>query len=64
MKSDFLKAFSLNGLDIKSIDRIFSKFEKVLPGWIEFINLSFIPDKMKTEFIDLIYCRAKRLEII
>jgi len=32
MKSDFLKAFSLNGLDIKSIDRIFSKFEKYYPG--------------------------------
>lgn len=63
-KSDFLKAFSSNGLDIKSIERIFSKFEKVIPEWVEFINLSFIPDKMKTEFIDLIYERAKRLEII
>lgn len=60
---DFEKAFSLNGLDEKSIKGIFSKFIKAIPDWIEFIQLSFLPETMKLHYIDLIYERAKRLEI-
>jgi len=62
-KSDFQKAFALNGLDEKSIERIFSKFVKAIPSWFEFIQLSFLPETMKSEYVDLITHRAKRLEI-
>lgn len=62
-KSDFQKAFALNGLDEKSIERIFSKFVKAIPSWFEFIQLSFLPETMKSEYVDLITQRAKRLEI-
>lgn len=62
-KADFQKAFALNGLDEKSIESIFSKFNKAIPRWIEFIQLSFIPEAMKLLYIDLIIDRAKRLEI-
>lgn len=63
-RSDFQQAFALNGLDEKSIERIFSKFNKIIPIWIKFIELSFIPATMKLEFIELITERAKRLEIV
>ena len=62
-KTDFQKAFALNGLDEKSIERIFSKFVKAIPRWFEFIQLSFLPETMKSEYVDLITQRAKRLEI-
>jgi len=61
---DFEKAFSLNGLDEKSIESIFSKFRKTIPLWIEFIQISFLPELMKTEYIELITERAKRMEIV
>ena len=61
---DFEKAFSLNGLDEKSIESVFSKFRKTIPLWIEFIQISFLPELMKTEYIELITERAKRLEIV
>ena len=51
---DFEKAFSLNGLDEKSIESIFSKFRKTIPLWIEFIQISFLPELMKAEYIELI----------
>lgn len=62
-KSDFQKAFALNGLDEKSIERIFSKFVNAIPLWFEFIQLSFLPETMKAEYVDLIAERTKRLEI-
>jgi len=62
-KSDFQKAFALNGLDEKSIERIFSKFVKAIPRWFEFIQLSFLPETMKSEYVDLITQRAKGLGI-
>ena len=62
-KFDFQTAFALNGLDEKSIEHIFSKFSKAIPLWKEFISLSFLPEKMKEEYVDLITERAGRLEI-
>lgn len=62
-KADFQKGFALNGLDEKSIESIFSKFKKAIPRWIEFIQLSFIPETLKVQYVNLIIERAKRLEI-
>ena len=62
-KDDFQKAFALNGLDEKSIESIFAKFSKVIPHWIKFIQLSFVPEAMKSTYIELIDERAKRLGI-
>lgn len=60
---DFETSFSKNGLDNKSIDRIFSRFSKFLPDWFNFINESFLPEVMKSEYIELIRERAIRLKI-
>jgi len=62
-KDDFQKAFALNGLDEKSIESIFAKFSKVIPHWIKFIQLSLVPEAMKSTYIELIDERAKRLGI-
>lgn len=62
-KSDFQKAFALNGLDEKSIERIFSKFGQAIPLWFKFIQHSFLPETIKAEYVDLIAERTKRLEI-
>lgn len=63
-RTDFETAFSKNSLDAKSIERLFSKFSKAIPDWIEFVNRSFLPELMKTKFVELIKERAKRLEIL
>lgn len=63
-RADFETAFARNGLDKKSIERIFSKFTKVIPKWIVFVNQSFMPETMKTEMIDIITERAKRFSIL
>ncbi|HJV78478.1 MAG TPA: HipA domain-containing protein [Paludibacter sp.] len=62
-RTDFQQAFALNGLDEKSIERIFSKFVKAIPRWFEFIKISFLSETMKSEYVDVITERAKRLEI-
>jgi len=63
-KSDFQKAFALNGLDEKRIESLLSKFSKAIPIWIEFVQMSFLPEAMKAQYIELIMERAKRLEIV
>jgi serine/threonine-protein kinase HipA len=62
-RADFETAFFKNNLESKSIERLFSKFSKAIPDWIEFINRSFLPELMKTEFVGLIKERARQLEI-
>ena len=62
-RADFETAFARNGLDKKSIERIISKFSKAIPAWKILINQSFIIDEMKTNLIDLITERAKRIAI-
>jgi serine/threonine-protein kinase HipA len=53
-RSDFEEAMSRSGLDEKVRTNIFSKFQKSLPQWREFIGISFIDDRMKAQYIKLI----------
>jgi Uncharacterized protein related to capsule biosynthesis enzymes len=53
-RSDFEMALANSGLDKKVIENIFVKAERVLPKWIEFIDLSFISDGIKEEYKKLI----------
>ena len=39
-----------SGLEDKIIENIFNKFAKAKDKWVEFINLSFLPDEMKEAF--------------
>lgn len=58
-RTDFKNAFSLSGLDSKVIDNLFAKFEKVLPKWMEFIDISFLNDEMKEHYKELIRENSK-----
>ena len=60
-KTDFVKAMSASGLDAKVIDNIFCKFQKVQKKWMEFIDISFLPDEMKSRYRQLICQRLSLL---
>lgn len=48
--SDFKIAMSNSGLEEKIIDNLISKFVKVAGKWFEFIDISFLPEKMKEQY--------------
>ncbi len=58
-RSDFEMAFSQSGLDKKVIENIFAKFEKIVPLWLDFIDKSFLSEKMKEEYKGLINGRIR-----
>lgn len=60
-KSDFEKSFTNTGLEIKVVENIYSKFEKTIPKWLDFIDISFVPKDMKTAYKELIKERWSRL---
>lgn len=61
-KTDFETAFSTSGLEDKIIENIFTKFERVLPEWLEFIDRSFVSERMKQEYKGLIESRIHQLK--
>jgi len=59
--TDFETAFSTSALDAKQQENIFNKMLKVLPKWEEMIEISFLHNKMKEMYLELIQERWKRL---
>ena len=53
-RNDFIAAFTAAKIDVKAQENIFKKFEKVSEKWMEFIEVSFLNEKMKNQFKDLI----------
>lgn len=49
-KADFVASMQALGLEEKVINNIFAKFTKAKDRWVEFIDLSFLPDEMKEAF--------------
>ena len=60
-RKDFEKAMQTSGLDEKVIANIFSKFEKVMPAWNEFIKASFLDEDMKLKYKEQINITTKNL---
>jgi serine/threonine-protein kinase HipA len=60
-KKDFLEAINRFDIDAKAIENIFDKFKNSEEQWHEFINISFLPDDMKSLFHDLIKERVYRI---
>ncbi len=60
-KKDFIEAMNRFDIDAKAIENIFGKFENSEEQWHEFINISFLPDDMKSSFHDLIKERVSRI---
>ena len=60
-RSDFEKAMQQSSIDEKVIKNIFLKFEKVLPEWKAFINISFLSKEIKEKYIELIEYRLNKI---
>lgn len=60
-RNDFISAFTTLGLDEKQQENIFKKMEKALPGWFEFIDISFLSNDLKIAYKNLIQMRFARL---
>ena len=60
---DFLEVSKRFGLDDKTKDNIFSKFQKVIPQWQDFIEISFLPTEMKEQYLELIKKKSNQIEL-
>ncbi|MDD2278513.1 MAG: HipA domain-containing protein [Bacteroidales bacterium] len=61
-QQDFLKSFTLLGLDSKQQENIFQKMEGVKGEWMRFIDRSFLSDDYKKMYKELIESRFQRIE--
>lgn len=59
--TDFIEVMRTSGLEEKVITNLFNKFLKVQDKWMEFIDISFLPDDMKGIYKSLI---AEKLNLI
>lgn len=63
-KKDFVESMSRFHVDDKAIENIFNKFNTSIDYWHKFIDISFLPDEMKTGYHDLIVKRASQIYTI
>lgn len=61
-RSDFTAAFTNIKLDSKQQENIFKKMERAKALWMDFIDISFISDNLKSGYKELINERFARLE--
>ena len=60
-RKDFIAAFTTLGLDAKQQENIFKKMEKAKSSWFDIIDISFLNDKMKLAYKNLMQDRFARL---
>lgn len=60
-KSDFDHLLKTLKVEDKVIENIYDKFRKVLPLWYDFIDISFLPTQMKSDYKLLIESRSSIL---
>ena len=60
-RSDFIKAFTTLGLDIKQQENIFDKMERAFPKWKQMIDISFLNEDWKEMYKELLKERFRRL---
>jgi len=58
---DFEAAMRKAYMEDKVINNVLEKFIKVLPGWHDFIEISFIPDGLKASYHEMIEKRKRQL---
>ena len=49
-RKDFIAAFTGAKIDLKAQENIFKKFEKMIPEWKEFIDISFLNHRLKNKY--------------
>jgi serine/threonine-protein kinase HipA len=62
-RKDFEASFNLFKIPQKAQGKIFAKFQKTIPSWFDLIEVSFLPQEMKEQYITLIHERANRIGI-
>lgn len=60
-KKDFDALATSMNINTKVLVRIYTKFEKILPNWIEFIKQSFLSKAMQKSYIELIEAKHQNL---
>lgn len=60
-RSDFDNLLKTMKVEDKVIENTYNKFRKVLPLWYDFIDISFLPNQMKTDYKALIENRSSIL---
>jgi serine/threonine-protein kinase HipA len=62
-RKDFEEAMSRFGLDERVFANIFARFQKVIPQWHDFIEISFLPPQLKEAYRQMIDRKSKQIEL-
>ena len=62
-RNDFEKTFSQSGLNSKVINNLFLRFEKVVPQWQAFIEISFLSKEQKKKYNTIIEEKLNMLNV-
>ena len=60
-KKDFVETMVRFHVDNKVIENVFNRFKASLDNWHKFIDISFLPEEMKTGYHDLIVKRVDQI---
>lgn len=60
-RAHFLEAMTASGLDLKVCEKLFARFQKVLPAWEGCIRQSFLPEEMQEAYLEGIETRALKI---
>ncbi len=58
---DFIEAMQKAHMNDRMMDNLFTRFEKSIPKWFNFIEISFLPDNQKEQLKQLIHERVERI---
>jgi len=61
-RSTFMTAFTQSGISVAVAEKMIERMTRNLPKWKELISQSFLPEKMKTDYCDLLDRRARRVK--
>jgi serine/threonine-protein kinase HipA len=60
-RRDFENACEKSGLELKILNNIFAKFQKIIPQWNSLIDNSFLSDEMKENYKNLIKKNSEKI---
>jgi len=60
-RNTFMTAFTQSGIPVAVASKMIDRMKRNLPVWEELISQSFLPDKMKAAYCDLLRKRISKL---
>jgi len=63
-RKDFIEAMTLFSVQEKAMLNIFNKFNSSIESWDKLIEISFLPDKIKSEYKELIKLKAHQIGLL